>query len=153
MESGLKKAPQDILLATNKEVRMRTDFFGRAHKAIHIDRCWNDTNCQGNCLPELSKLCPTLCVTGSERLSCPDSFLFCTEEHLMFQASAALPFFVSHSSQPAQGVVWARERHFGEQITGFGMLLEALHLPLANRYGSDAAHETKRREESENSWR
>lgn len=93
MESGLKKAPQDILLATNKEVRMRTDFFGRAHKIIHIDRCWNDTNCQSNCLPELSKLCPTLCVTGSERLSCPDSFLFCTEEHLMFQASAALPFF------------------------------------------------------------
>lgn len=92
MESGLKKAPQDILLATNKEVRMRTDFFGRAHKIIHIDRCWNDTNCQSNCLPELSKLCPTLCVTGSERLSCPDSFLFCTEEHLMFQASAALPF-------------------------------------------------------------
>lgn len=46
IESGLKKTSQDIILATNREVRMSRDFFVCGHKVIDIYRCWNYTNCR-----------------------------------------------------------------------------------------------------------
>lgn len=55
------KTPQDIVLATNKEVRMSTDFFVHGHEDTHIYRCWNDMNCQVTVYLSSPNFAPAVC--------------------------------------------------------------------------------------------
>lgn len=140
MESGLKKTPQDIILATNREwvqISLYMDIKSYTFTGVGMTPIvrllftWAfQTLPQAVCDWEWEmKLAWLLSLLHGR--TCHASGFCCS------------PSFLFHNSQPAQGAVRAREHHFGEQFTGFGMLLESFHLPLVNLYGSDAAHKIK----------